>query len=93
MVDSTNITMLLQEKSFALVPVSHAQKEKKRARDLRDFERRIGNTMWAHFLLKTETYCMPQRVGQHHIISCAEPCTATKFLHLLDNVDSALEAI
>ena len=38
-------------------------------------------------------YCMPQRVGQHHIISCAEPCTATKFLHLLDNVDSALKAI
>ena len=40
-----------------------------------------------------EKYCMPQRVGQHYIISCAEPCTATKFLHLLDNVDSALEAI
>ena len=39
------------------------------------------------------SYCMPQRVGQHHIISCVEPCTATKFLHLLDNVDSALEAI
>ena len=38
-------------------------------------------------------YCMPQRVGQHNIISCAEPCTATKFLHLVDNVDSALEAI
>ena len=38
-------------------------------------------------------YCMPQRVGQHHIISCAEPSTATNFLHLLDNVDSALEAI
>ena len=36
---------------------------------------------------------MPQRVGQHHIILRAEPCTATKFLHLLDNVDSALEAI
>ena len=36
---------------------------------------------------------MPQRVGQHHIISCVEPCTATKFLYLLDNVDSALEAI
>ena len=36
---------------------------------------------------------MPQRVGQHHIISCAEPYTATKFLYLLDNVDSALEAI
>ena len=26
-------------------------------------------------------YCMPQRVGQLHIISCAEHCTATKFLH------------
>ena len=38
-------------------------------------------------------YCMPQRVGQHYIISCAEPWTATKFLHLVDNVDSALEAI
>ena len=38
-------------------------------------------------------YCMPQRVGHHHIISRAEPCAATKFLHLLDNVDSALEAI
>ena len=38
-------------------------------------------------------YCMPQRVRQHHLISCAEPCTATKFLHLLDNVDSALEVI
>ena len=37
-------------------------------------------------------YCMPQR-EKHHIISCAEPCTATKILHLLDNVDSALEAI
>ena len=36
---------------------------------------------------------MPQRVGQHHIISCAGPCTTTKILHLLDNVDSALEAI
>ena len=36
---------------------------------------------------------MPQRVGQGHSISCAEPCTATKFLHLLDNVDSASEAI
>ena len=35
---------------------------------------------------------MPQRVGQDHIISYAEPCTATKFLHLLDNVDSALGA-
>ena len=39
------------------------------------------------------TYCMPQRVGQHHIISGAEHWTAIKFLHLLDNVDSALEAI
>ena len=36
---------------------------------------------------------MPQRVGQRHIISRVEPCAATKFLHLLDNVDSALEAI
>jgi len=42
---------------------------------------------------QVEIYCMPQRVGQHHIISSAEPCTATNFLHLLDNVDSALEAI
>ena len=38
-------------------------------------------------------YHMPQRVGQHHTISRAEPFAATKFLHLLDNVDSALEAI
>ena len=36
---------------------------------------------------------MPQRVGQHHIISSVEPCTASRFLHLLNNVDSALEAI
>ena len=36
---------------------------------------------------------MPQRVGQHHIISRAEPCAETKFLRLLDTVDSALEAI
>ena len=43
--------------------------------------------------LVSEIYCMPQRVGQHHIISRAELCVATKFLHLLDNVDSALEAI
>ena len=48
--------------------------------------------MQLHLFL-TDMYCMPQRVGQHHIISSAEPCTATKFLHLLDNVDSALEAI
>ena len=44
-------------------------------------------------LVSHNMYCMPQRVGQHHIISCAEPCKATQFLHLLDNVDSALEAI
>ena len=36
---------------------------------------------------------MPQRVGQHHIISCAEPWTATECLQLVDNVDAALEAI
>ena len=36
---------------------------------------------------------MPQRVGQRHIISCVEPSTASKKFHLLDNVDSALEAI
>ena len=47
--------------------------------------------MW--LMAQMITYCMPQRVGQRHVISCAEPCTATKILHLLDNVDSALEAI